>query len=168
METILLNTDYTYLANISWKRAVCLVVKGKVEVIKYAEKVIKNFDGSFIMKVPIVIKLVKIIRILYKTKVPFSKKNVIIRDEFTCGYCGKKGGNLTIDHIVPRSRMGKTNFENCVASCKECNHKKGNLTPSEANMYLKHKPTQPTIQEFLSLKIKNNGINNLLRELGVY
>ncbi|MFC1789265.1 HNH endonuclease, partial [Thermodesulfobacteriota bacterium] len=75
---------------------------------------------------------------------------------------------LTIDHIIPKSRSGRTSFENCVASCKPCNNKKGGRTPSEASMYLKIKPYQPTISEFLNLKIKKLGINNVLKDLGIY
>ena len=167
-DTILLNSDYTYLGNISWQKAICLMVKGKVEVIKYTKRIIKNFDGSVVMRIPLVVKLIKIIRTLYKTKVPFSKRNVLIRDGFTCAYCGVKGKNLTIDHVVPRSKGGKSTFENTVTACKKCNNKKDDMLPSEAKMFPNIKATQPTIQEFLNLRIKSLGINKLLKELGVF
>ena len=168
METILLNTDYTYLSNIPWQKAICLMVKGKVEVLKYTKRIIRNFDGSVVMKVPAVIKLVKIIRTLYKTKVPFSKRNVLIRDNFTCSYCGKESKKLTIDHVVPKSKGGKSTFENTTASCKSCNSKKGNYSCEEAKMWPNSNRTQPTIHEFLNLRIKSLGINKLLKELGVF
>jgi len=77
-------------------------------------------------------------------------------------------GKLTIDHIIPKSRGGKTTFENCVASCKPCNNNKGDRTPREAKMYLKVKAYQPTISEFLIMKVKKLGINDILREMGIY
>ena len=165
---ILLNSDYSYLNSVHWQKAICLVVKGKVEVLKYTERVISNFDHSVIMKVPAVIKLIKFIRTLFKTRVPWSKKNVLIRDKFTCAYCGVESNRLTIDHVIPRVKGGKSSFENCVAACKKCNNKKGSRLPSEAKMYPKAKLTQPTINEFIHLKLKTLGINKVLIDLGVY
>jgi 5-methylcytosine-specific restriction endonuclease McrA len=68
---------------------------------------------------------------------------------------------------VPRSRGGKTVFENCVAACKTCNHKKGNKTPSEAKMYPQVKAYQPTISEFLRRRVKMLGFNELLSDIGI-
>ena len=165
---LLLNANYSYLGNISWQKAICLMVKGKVEVLKYSETLVRNFDRSVVMKIPIVVKLIKIIRTLYRTKVPFSKRNVLVRDGFKCTYCGVKSKKLTIDHVIPRSKGGKSSFENCVASCKSCNTKKGSRLPKEAKMFPKVKATQPTISEFLQLKVKSLGINNILKELGIF
>jgi 5-methylcytosine-specific restriction endonuclease McrA len=143
-----------------------LICKGKVTVLKYADVAIKTAE-NVVMKIPAVMKLMKIIRTIYRTKVPFSKKNVMIRDGFTCQYC-KTTKELTIDHIIPVSRGGKTEFENCVAACKTCNGKKGDKLPSEARLYLKKKPVAPTISEFTRLKALKAGIFDLLEELGVY
>jgi len=171
-QVILLNADYSFLGNVGWQKAVCLMVKGKTEVLKYSERIIKNFDGSVVMRIPLVLKLVKFIRTLYRTAVPFSKRNVLIRDKFQCVYCGekfkKKTKKLTIDHIVPKSKGGKSTFENCCASCKPCNLKKGNRLCREANMFPKVKITQPTINQFLLLKMKELGINSILKELEIY
>ncbi|UCD33811.1 MAG: HNH endonuclease [Desulfobacterales bacterium] len=113
-------------------------------------------------------RLIKLIRTLYVNRVPFSKKNVLVRDGFKCAYCANERRRLTIDHIIPKSRGGKTTFENCVSSCKPCNNRKGNKTPTEVRMYLKVKAYQPTISEFLRLKVKKLGINDVLRDLGIY
>jgi len=75
-----------------------------------------------------------------------------IRDGFKCGYCGKDRERLTVDHIIPKSKGGKTCFENCVACCKLCNNKKGAKKPSEVGMYLKVKVYQPTISEFFNVE----------------
>ena len=163
---IILNGDYTYLNSVTWKRAIRLVIKGKTEVLKYGDKILKRVDGS-IMRVPSVMKLMKVIRLIYKHKVPYSKKNIHIRDNNKCVYCGSKN-DLTIDHVIPISKGGKTSFENCVAACKDCNNKKGSRTPHEANMYLKKQPYAPTISEFFRIRMKQLGIDDYLKEMGVF
>lgn len=168
MSVILLNADYSFLNSVSWQKAICLIVKGKAEVLKFTERIIKNFDGSIVMKIPAVMRLIKIIRTLYRTKVPFSKRNVLVRDGYKCSYCGVESKSLTIDHIVPKSKGGKSLFENCVASCKSCNAKKGDMLCNKVGMFPKVKAYQPTISEFLSLKLKKLGIDKTLKDLGVY
>lgn len=164
---VLLNADYTFLNLVSWKRAICLIAKGKVEVVKDSQRTIRNCSGIE-LKVPAVMRLIKLIRTIYRTSVTFTKRNVLIRDRFKCAYCGSRGDRLSIDHIIPKSRGGKMTFENCVAACKPCNLKKGGRTPSEARMYLKIKPYQPTISEFLRLKFESLGIHHMLQELGIF
>ena len=163
---IVLNGDYTFLNTINWKRAVCLIVKGKSEVVKYSDRVLRTVNGEF-MKFPLVIRLIKIIRSIYKSHVPFTKKNVMVRDRHLCVYC-KSNKELTIDHVIPASREGKSSFENCVTACKPCNNKKGNRTPREAKMFLKRQPYAPTISEFFRIKMTQIGMDKLLKELGVY
>jgi len=165
---IILNADYSFLNVVNWQKAITLVIKGKTEVVKYTEKVVKNFEKTVVMKIPAVMKLINIIRVIYRNQVPFNKRNVIVRDEFKCAYCGIKHKSLTVDHVIPVSKGGKSTFENCVAACSKCNTKKGNKLPSETNMYLKRKPFQPTIAEFLRLKLKKLGLDVVLKELGVY
>lgn len=164
---ILLNADYSFLNVVDWKRAMCLIAKGKVQVLKYSETIVRG-AGGIIIKIPAVMKLIKLVRALYRTRVPFSKRNVLIRDGFKCAYCGNDKEKLTIDHIIPKSRGGKTNFENCIACCRHCNNKKGDKTPGEANMYIKVKAYQPTISEFLRIKVGTLGINEVLKDFGIY
>jgi 5-methylcytosine-specific restriction endonuclease McrA len=166
-QCVLLNADYSFLNLVNWKRAMCLVAKGKVQVLKQSERFIRDAGGALI-KIPAVMRLIKLIRVLYRNRVPFSKRNVLARDGFQCAYCGTRKEKLTVDHIIPKSRGGKTDFENCVASCRPCNNKKGNRTPSEVPMFLKVKAYQPTISEFLTLKARSLGINETLREFGIY
>ncbi|CAB1081048.1 HNH endonuclease family protein [Olavius algarvensis Delta 1 endosymbiont] len=164
---VLLNADYTFLNLVNWKRAVCLMAKGKVEVVKDSRRTVRNCSGVK-FKVPAVMRLIKLIRTIYRTRVTFTKRNVLVRDRFKCAYCGATREKLSIDHIVPKSRGGKMTFENCVAACRPCNLKKGGRTPNEAKMYLKTRPYQPTISEFLRLKFENLGIHDLLQELAVF
>lgn len=162
---ILLNGDYTYLNTIHWKKAVKLMVKGKVTVLKFADDAIRA--GEQIIQIPLVMKLIKIIRTIYRNKVPFSKKNVMIRDDFVCQYCGSRE-DLTIDHVLPISRGGVSCFENCVTACKPCNAKKANKTCAEAQLYIRKTPVAPTISEFTRLKAKKALVFDLLKELGIY
>jgi 5-methylcytosine-specific restriction endonuclease McrA len=164
---VLLNADYTFLNLVNWKRAICLMAKGKVEVVKNSQRTIRNASGK-VLKVPAVMRLIKLIRTIYRTSVTFTKRNILIRDRFKCAYCGARREKLSIDHIIPKSRGGKMTFENCVAACKPCNLKKGGRTPNEARMYLKIRPYQPTISEFLRLKFENLGLHDVLRELDVF
>lgn len=80
-----------------------------------------------------------------KQSVKWSRIRVLKRDRFTCQYCNVQPGmsQLTVDHVLPKSRNGKTNWENCVAACYDCNAKKADRTPSEAGMKLKKAPGAP-------------------------
>ena len=109
--------------------------------------------------------MLKFIRKIYKSRVPFSKKNVFIRDDFKCAYCGVRDVRLTIDHVLPKSKGGKSTFENCVACCKPCNDKKGNKLCNDIKMYPKTKTEQPTISQFLAMKLKSLGIQHIIDEL---
>jgi 5-methylcytosine-specific restriction endonuclease McrA len=165
-QCVLLNADYTFLNLVNWKRAMCLMAKGKVEVIKHSQTVVHNAGGKA-FRVPTVMRLIKLIRTIYRASVAFTKRNVLVRDGFQCAYCGKRGHRLSIDHIIPKSRGGKTDFDNCVAACHRCNLQKGGRTPREAGMFLTKRPFQPTISEFLRLKFKHLGLQPVLAELGL-
>lgn len=163
-QCILLNADYSFMNVVDWKRALRLMVKNKVTVLSYSDHQVTGAEG-LVVRLPAVMKLIKLIRSVYRSRVPFSKRNVLIRDGFKCAYCGTRNGKMTIDHIIPKSRGGGTSFENCVACCRTCNLKKGYHTPSEARMYLNCKPHQPTISEFLRLRLKRLGIRDLWQHL---
>lgn len=78
-------------------------------------------------------------------RIRFSRHNIFIRDHQTCQYCGRTlpRKQLNLDHVVPRSRGGRSNWENIVTSCIECNFKKGGRTPEEAGMTLRRPPRKP-------------------------
>ncbi len=163
---ILLNGDYSFLCVVDWKKAMCLVFADKVKVVKYSDRIIRGVEKVF--RAPAVLVLIKVVRSVYRSKVPYSKKNVLIRDRFACAYCGKKEKPFTIDHVIPQSNGGKTDWENCVACCKRCNHKKGSRTPTEARMHLIRSPFQPTIAEFIRIRLEQSRVYNVLIELGIY
>jgi 5-methylcytosine-specific restriction endonuclease McrA len=165
---VVLNGDYSYLNAVSWKKAICMLMKEKAEVLKWSDVELRNSEGQVITKVPLVMRLVRVVKMIYRNKVPYSKRNVFVRDGFKCAYCGKSSFKLTVDHVLPQSKGGKTTFENCVAACRPCNHKKGNRTPKEANMPLRRRPYTPTIYEFIRLKMKHYKIDEFLKDIGVY
>ena len=165
--TVVLNGDYTFLNTVNWKRAICLIIKEKAEMLKASERTVQNYEGTICFRVPLVIKLIKVVRLIYKNKVPFSKRNIMVRDGFRCVYCGSSSC-LTIDHVIPASQGGKNIFENCVTACQPCNNKKGNRTPRESNMFMRKQPYAPTISEFIRLKMRQLGVEEFLKDIGVY
>ena len=163
---ILLNGDYTFLCLVNWKKAMCLVLSDKVKVLKYSDRVIHGVEKVF--RAPAVLVLIRVIRAVYRNRVPFGKKNVLIRDRFMCVYCGKSNKHMTIDHVIPKSKGGKTDFDNCVACCRDCNVKKGSRSPREARLRLIKRPYQPTISEFIRIRLEQSGAYTFLVELGIY
>ena len=116
---------------------------GKVEVLEEYGREIRSV--SFTIKLPSVVRLLRLVK-RPKSPVKFSRQNIYARDKYRCQYCGQKFSSeeLTYDHVVPRSRGGKTEWENIVTCCVDCNRRKGGRTPSEAGMKLIKKPEKPT------------------------
>ena len=138
-----LNQSYEPIEIINWKRAIKLVIKEKAEIIKeYDGKYLNSSGSSYCM--PAVIRLNNSFRRPRK-RIKFNRKNIISRDRYRCQYCGKKyqSSELTLDHVIPRAQGGTTCWENIVACCTECNDKKRDRTPGEANMKLKKYPSRP-------------------------
>lgn len=150
--TLLLDSGYQPLDVIDWKKAITLMFLGKAEIVEVYEEEIKS--SYLVLKKPAVVRLLNNFR-RGKRKVKFSRLNVFIRDNFTCQYCGKRdtAGNLTMDHVLPRCRGGKTNWLNIATSCEECNIKKMNRTPEEAGVRLLNEPKQPNWLPLVALKI---------------
>jgi len=157
---VVLNLDYTYLNTINWQKAVTYVVSNKAEIVREADKEISNVDKSVVLKLPLVIRLLKLVKGMFHKKVPFTYKNIYIRDEFTCQYCGSHE-DLTIDHVIPRSRGGKSSFDNCVVACRPCNNRKGN----KIGIKPRKRPHTPSIMEFLEKKLKRSGLHVVLKGL---
>jgi 5-methylcytosine-specific restriction endonuclease McrA len=162
---IVLSSGYEFLGLVSWQRAMVMVFSGKVEVLKESGREVRTVSDTF--KVPAVIRLIKFIRSIYRREVPFSRKNILVRDAYTCQYCGVEfpQAELTVDHVVPKVMSGPHEWTNTVASCKTCNMKKGGRTPRQAGMGLIRKPFRPTIMEFINLYLQRRfgvGLTELL------
>jgi 5-methylcytosine-specific restriction endonuclease McrA len=136
-KVLVLNASYEPLNICSWRRAIVLILKGKAESIEHNGKVL---HGS--LALPTVIRLRNYVKIPYK-EISLSRRNVLHRDNYTCQYCGERRHDLTIDHIVPRSRGGIDSWENVCAACLKCNVKKGDRTPREAGLALLTTPRRP-------------------------
>lgn len=151
---IVLNASYEFLGLVSWQRAMTMVFTGKVEVVKESGRIVRTVSRTF--RIPAVIRLIKFIRQIYRREVPFSRKNILVRDAYVCQYCGGEysSAELTIDHIVPKVQGGPNQWTNVVACCRSCNMKKGGRTPRQAGMQLVRKPFKPTIMEFINLYLK--------------
>jgi len=154
---ILLNQDYSFMKIVDWQKAVTLLFQNKVEVVEYSKREVRNYDSSYVIKIPKVMKLIKYIKNFYKKMtIKFNRKNIFLRDNFECGYCLSPGNNknkLTIDHIMPRCRNGEHSFENTVTCCNSCNGKKKNKTPEEAGMVLKKRIYEPTFYDLFKDKV---------------
>ena len=137
---LVLNQNYQPLNVCNVRRAVVLLGRGKAEIIINGRGHIRTI--SLLVQVPSVIRLVYMVRRpLVRRRL--SRRAIFYRDGFRCQYCGKESKNMTLDHIMPRSRGGPHVWENVVSACIPCNHKKAGLTPKEANMRMLKKPTAP-------------------------
>jgi 5-methylcytosine-specific restriction endonuclease McrA len=142
-QVLLLNITYEPLRIINWKKAITLLFLGKVEVIEEYNRDVHAV--SFSIKLPSVVRLLRLVK-RPKSPVKFSRQNIYARDRYRCQYCGKRfpSEELTYDHVLPKSRGGKTKWANIVTCCVDCNRRKGGRTPSEASMKLVRKPSRPT------------------------
>ncbi len=149
---LLLNITYEPLRIINWKKAVTLLLLGKVEVLEEYGREIRAV--SFSIRLPSVVRLLRMVK-YPKSEVKFSRQNIYARDKYRCQYCGERypSEELTYDHVIPRSRGGKTEWTNIVTCCVDCNRKKGGRTPKEAGMKLVRKPTKPTWMPALRITI---------------
>lgn len=137
---LVLNQDYQPLSVCSVQRSVKLLFLEKAEMLHDdPDRVIRSVNEKFAY--PSVIRLRHYIHLPYQ-RIVLTRRNLMKRDRYTCQYCSKKT-DLTIDHVLPRSRGGKDSWENLVTACNKCNVQKGNRTPDEAKMPLKVKPYRP-------------------------
>ena len=142
MNVVVLSRDYIPLMYCDIRRAINLVYLNKAEIIKESGDFLRSISDKF--PIPKVIRLLdKLIKRVIP-KVTYTRKNINIRDNFECQYCGSKE-RLTLDHVMPASRGGKSTWENIVTACFKCNSQKGNKTPEEAGMSLAKVPKKPSL-----------------------
>lgn len=140
MRTLVLNAGYEPLAVVSFKRALVLVMNHKATVIECVDgEPIWGTSESY--ERPAVIVLTRYVRLPRARRVPVTRRGVLRRDGYRCGYCGKTAS--TIDHVLPRSRGGKNTWQNLVACCLHCNNVKGDRTPQEMSWSLRVVPGAP-------------------------
>ena len=152
MKALVLDATYYPVQIIDWKKAMVLFFTERAEVVDYHDDIeIRSTSRSF--------KLPKVLRLFQKvnqlTHVKFNRSNVFYQDKFTCQYCGDKflEAELTLDHVMPKSRGGSTSWENIVTSCHPCNNKKAARTPKECGLILATPPRKPSWSPMMALRL---------------
>ena len=156
---LLLNSDWSPISFVDEEEAIYLLYLNKAEMISMTDGTLSKWpvghglvDGR---EFPAGATLRLLSHVKQSWKVPRYRRRVLFhRDNWSCMYCGCKLtlSSATVDHIIPASRGGKTNWINCVTSCYSCNRRKRNRTPEEANMTLLHQPVIPSPMHFLDIK----------------
>jgi len=144
---LVLNADYRPLSYYplslwSWQDSIKSVYLDRVSIVSYYDRVIRS--PSFSMKLPSVIALKSFVKPLSNPN--FTRFNVFLRDKFSCVYCGSKS-ELTFDHLLPRSKGCKTDWDNVVTACSSCNVKKGRRLYENSGMILSQKPFRPSTED---------------------
>lgn len=158
--TLVLNRNWQPVGVVSVARSLTLVAAERARFVDPADyqqytwenwaRLIPPSDEPFVQAVTFRMRVPEVITLIHYDRVPanvvtFSRRNIYKRDHFTCQYCGVQPGSeeLTIDHVLPRSRGGTSSWENCVLACVECNKRKADKTPTEARMPLHKDPIRP-------------------------
>ncbi len=160
INALVLNLDYSPLAICSVQRAFLLIYLQKADMVK-ANDTLTFHTVRDTFSMPSVIKLNRYVNVPYKG-VALTRENVFKRDGFKCGYCGTTK-ELTLDHLIPKSKGGKSSWNNLVTACKRCNSRKGDYSPENAGLKLTFRPYRPSYIMFLKLIS-----GNCLAEWGPY
>jgi 5-methylcytosine-specific restriction endonuclease McrA len=141
---LVLNATFEPINVTAVRRAMVLMIKGVAQ----AEEIhhTQVHSASRTLSVPSVIRLIAYRHIPQQTRA-LSRKNILLRDRNTCQFCSRTlpASELTLDHVVPRSRGGRSSWENLVACCYNCNNSKGDRTPEEAGIALARHPRPFTL-----------------------
>lgn len=149
---LVLNADFSPLTVCSVQRAFMLVFMNKADLInEVREKKLRSISQSF--PFPSVIRVRNYVNVPYKGVV-MSRHNIFKRDEGKCQYCGTTS-DLTLDHVVPRSKGGKSTWTNLVTACKKCNSRKSDYSLEKVGMTLKKQPIKPSYISFLKMSISS-------------
>lgn len=147
---LILNADYRPLSYFPlsiwpWQDAVKAIFRGSVDIVSEYDRTVRS--PRWEMKLPSVLALREYVPMARKPA--FTRFNVFLRDRWKCQYCASdfKTHELTFDHVIPRSRGGRTSWDNIVAACRSCNTQKGSKMPHEVGMYPMREPMQPSVHE---------------------
>ena len=142
---LVLNRNYEPLNVCNARRAFVLLDRGKAEVLENGRGYLRS--PSLVFPIPAVIRLIHVIH-RPRAHSRLSRRDVFLRDRYTCQYCGRRTRDLTLDHVLPRHHGGDHDWENVVAACKSCNHRKAGRTPKQAGMRLIRQPTRPSFNPY--------------------
>ena len=144
---LVLNATFEPINVCTVRRAVVLLLKEKAELIERSIRELHSETTTLAR--PVVIRLITYVNVprdAHRRKI--TRRAVFARDSWTCQYCGSRS-NLTVDHVIPRSKGGESSWENIVASCAPCNRRKGDHLPAQANMHPRRKPSAPSPHVFI-------------------
>ena len=138
---LVLNANFAPINVCTTRRAIGLILTGKASMVMDGRGTIKTISKAF--EKPSIIRLGRMVKRPHP-RVKLSKREIFRRDSYTCQYCGSRGGNLTVDHVLPRRLGGVHSWENLITACAYCNHRKGGRTAKQAGMRLMKKPVEPS------------------------
>jgi len=156
-QVLVLNQNYEPLNICAWQRAVSLIYVGKALMLEHDSRVLHS--PSVTIPMPSVIRIARQIK-RPLPEVKLSRQSLMARDRHTCQYCGKRSKHLTVDHVIPRERGGRHDWDNLVACCMACNNRKRNRTPREADMSLIRQPSRPRFIPYLSFATMRQALQN--------
>jgi 5-methylcytosine-specific restriction endonuclease McrA len=161
--TLLLSQGYEPIKIIPWQRAMILLTLDKVDVVEEYDAQVRA--PSIVVRIPAVVRLRKAFR-RFAQPVKFSRVNIYARDGHRCQYCGVKCAidQLTYDHVMPRSRGGRTSWDNIVSCCYACNRRKANRTPAEAKMVLRSTPVRPAWLPAVQIRVSARSVPDAWRD----
>eukprot|EP00208_Stichococcus_sp_RCC1054_P001613 CAMPEP_0206146046 /NCGR_PEP_ID=MMETSP1473-20131121/29324_1 /ASSEMBLY_ACC=CAM_ASM_001109 /TAXON_ID=1461547 /ORGANISM="Stichococcus sp, Strain RCC1054" /LENGTH=278 /DNA_ID=CAMNT_0053542481 /DNA_START=220 /DNA_END=1057 /DNA_ORIENTATION=+ len=168
-KALVVDSSYRPIDVISWQRAIVMHLFDKADVLEYFEGIQINSAHSS-HTLPAVLRVDFFMHRSWRTaRLALSRRNIMLRDHFTCQYCGSHE-DLTLDHVKPISRGGKLTWTNCVTACKHCNSKKGNSSLKKLGWVLRRQPKEPTAQEvaFISGLHMSTSINTVPAEWSNY
>ncbi len=138
---LVLNANFEPLNVCTTRRAIGLIMSGKADLVLNGRGVIKTVSTAYPR--PSIIRLERMVK-RPRPRIRLTKREILRRDDFTCQYCGQNSPHLTVDHIVPRRLGGLHSWDNLVAACPPCNHRKGGRTLEQAQMHLLRIPSEPS------------------------
>lgn len=141
---LVLDVTYRPINVVCWRRALCLEILEKADVLEYYDQVINSPTRAF--AIPAVLRITDYVHTPKhaRMKLPLNRKSIFLRDKYRCQYCNARD-ELTLDHVVPVSRGGEWSWQNLVTACSKCNTKKGDKTLEAANMHLIKVPKEPNV-----------------------
>jgi len=137
---LVLNGNYAPMNVCSTRRAMCLILVGKANMVMDGRGVVRTVTRSF--PKPSIIRLHAVVK-RPRASVKLSKQEIFRRDQFKCQYCGQQARDLTVDHVLPQHLGGESIWSNLVTACASCNHQKGGLTLAQAGLKLRKPPAHP-------------------------
>lgn len=156
-DVLVLNSDYEPLNICNLRRAINLVFLEKVDVL--------HEDSTILHSAMSCVRSPSVVRLRSHVKRPMpqlklSRRSILARDNYTCQYCGHRGPDLTVDHVIPRRLGGPTAWDNLVCCCKKCNTRKSDKSVAQIGFTLKSIPKRPKYVPFISLIKFINGTRN--------